>query len=545
MTKIQKFSLFLKGILRIVKVFNPSEIRGYEMFLYIWSIAPMYPYERVLYKPYKRENIMTSVNTSSQTQQIFKQGLQTVKQLKTGDMQQMGNSIFDQGVGTLTDQLGLSPEAKAAVDGAIDIVKTVLMGMYNKAQLEAEDSQMINEINQQVNNQTQLSEAVNRESENIKNEAKSQADATQSDMGSAVDEGQAQLDAAADRSAEINTQTDEAKENIQKNNEEIQKQDQVIKDLKQQKADVDTQFQQRMAELKANPQDPNGNQGDINADPQLQNLMAKRTSLIGQIGTAFTQMLGFQTSNIELQSNIEGLQAEKQNLADESMEISAELATQVDEMSGAFTDIYNNASGAVNELSGMLQGQFPQFDKITCIKLACMVAKSAICGTNSGLLAAAAAELGVGSVVSFGATAAKAAQCTEASINEGGRAAKLALQNSVQKIAVDQAKVFTNQIVNNILSGISPELQQAFGEFKEFYNEGISLMADSGANISGGESEVTNADLNTDEVAASSDEILNNEVPELLAVGDQIIEDNRENSEQDPLSMGSGGTSLA
>ena len=345
MTKIQKFSLFLKGILRIVKVFNPSEIGGYEMFLYIWSIAPMYPYERVLYKPYKRETSMTSVNTSNQTQQIFKQGLQTVKQLKSGDMQQIGGSIFDQGVGTLTDQLGLSPEAKAAVDGAIDIVKTVLMGMYNKAQLEAEDSQMINEINQQVNNQTQLSEAVNRESENIKNEAKSQADATQSDMGSAVDDGQSQLNAAADRSAEINTQTDEAKENIQKNNEEIQKQDQVIKDLKQQKADVDTQFQQRMAELKANPQDPNGNQGDINADPQLQNLMAKRTSLIGQIGTAFTQMLGFQTSNIELQSNIEGLQAEKQNLADESMEISAELAAQVDEMSGAFTDIYNNEKG--------------------------------------------------------------------------------------------------------------------------------------------------------------------------------------------------------
>ena len=85
--------------------------------------------------------------------------------------------------------------------------------------------------------------------------------------------------------------------------------------------------------------------------------------------------------------------------------------------------------------------------------------KATINGTESGLLATAAATMGVGSLFSFGATASKAAELSAASADKASGSAARIATNVAGKVSEQFAMNSIKYVLSNI-PGIGSELSQ-------------------------------------------------------------------------------------
>jgi hypothetical protein len=117
-------------------------------------------------------------------------------------------------------------------------------------------------------------------------------------------------------------------------------------------------------------------------------------------------------------------------------------------------------------------------DKITMIKLATSMTKSAICGTESGILASAAAAAGMSSLFSFGATAGKAVELTAASVDKGAGSAAHVATNIAGKLAQQAATAAMNQVMSNISQLVGVDLTGLYSELTSIISESTNMIAE-------------------------------------------------------------------
>ncbi|MCD8377922.1 MAG: hypothetical protein LUB59_03945, partial [Candidatus Gastranaerophilales bacterium] len=157
-----------------------------------------------------------------------------------------------------------------------------------------------------------------------------------------------------------------------------------------------------------------------------------------------------QQENIQLVEVVVNNNTEAATVQQETIEITDEELANIDNATNAIVSAADSAEGAIKEVQNLLNGQFPQLDKVTTIKLATSMTKSAICGTKSGIFAAAAAAMGVGSVFSFGSTAADAAKLTEQATASGENSALSLAKNAAGKIAQNAYTAYMQNTLGNI-----------------------------------------------------------------------------------------------
>ena len=155
----------------------------------------------------------------------------------------------------------------------------------------------------------------------------------------------------------------------------------------------------------------------------------------------------------------------------ERIEVTQEQAANIDAATNEIVSMCNNAQSAITEVQNLLKGQFPKLDQVTLVKLATSMTKSAICGTNSGILASAAAAMGLGSVVTFGASAQKAAELTAASADQAAGSAKHIATNVAGKLIQQQMMAYMNQTLSNISQMTGVDLTQMQSLMTQYVQE--------------------------------------------------------------------------
>lgn len=137
----------------------------------------------------------------------------------------------------------------------------------------------------------------------------------------------------------------------------------------------------------------------------------------------------------------------------------------------------DNAKQAINEVKTVLDGQLPKLDEAAKIRIAGEMTKAAISETESGLLAAAAAAMGLSSVFSFGSTASEAIELGQGAGNKLKILSDATLQASVEKTMKTYMDNVMKQCLGNVLDGIGFE-----GELRtqllSYFDESKNLLAE-------------------------------------------------------------------
>ena len=453
-------------------------------------------------------------NISGNTPKVLKTGVNTASKLakayKSNGMEGIGNiweqqaiASGDAAINGMVDNFVQDPAANAAVKGAIDIVKTVLLNMYNAAELKAEDDALVKDLENAVSQSNTLADKGNADATAISNETKSQIDETQQNIDTSTSTITNTVTDASKEIAELQGANSDEANAILENNAKIaelsQKQAEILDKINQAKEQYQIEIKEKQS--KSADENPNGRKfldGDVPGMPE------ELKALIADYNALGVEMAGLDLENQVHAENAKANSANIEELNDTSIQVSEEMAASIDEQTQLILDVYNTAEGAITEMTNVLQGNFKQIDKVTCVKLATMALKSAICGTNTGLLSAAAAAAGVGSLFDGGQ---KVIQLTNAATNEGGRATTLALKNAAGKMLEQTAKAYANQIMSNIIGGLSPELQEVYGGLMEVVQMGFEDMQANGVDISNGElNSISFNDIKSDDLIASLEE---------------------------------------
>lgn len=397
---------------------------------------------------------------------------------------QSPDAAIDGVVGGALDAMGASPVVKEVVSGVIDIVKTVLVGNYNMGADVQEAKQNGQEIADLTNTATQMSEATENTSNEILNTLNADTTQKQSEIEAQSQDLVTNLEQSSETIVQVNEENEAAAELMQENNEVIQENQAQI----QQKQAEMEQLQQKIASLKGNSPVNNTDQGDgtgtefiqangTEGNPELQ-------ALINQYNGLATEVAGLNLLNKTLtdqnvsqaetiNKNVDAIQDQQT----EMVEITAEQSANIDAAANEIVSMCNSAEGAINEVKNMLAGNFPKIDQVTLVKLATAMTKSAICGTNSGLLATAAATMGVGAIFSFGATAGEAAKLTAASVDQGAGAAAHIAANAAGKLAQQAATAAVNQVLSNVSNLVGVDLNGLYSQMTQFIGENSAMLA--------------------------------------------------------------------
>lgn len=441
----------------------------------------------------------------------------------------------------VVDNLVSNPVANAAVKGAIDIVKTVLLGQYNKG----EDIKDAKNDESALKDLASQSNAIADEGKNagkeVLNQVQSDADEVQSNINNSVDTIKNATEEGAEEITEVSKETEATTETlegnqatIKQNNDEIQKKqskrDELASKIATKKAELGMSNEAPAPKPTPTPSAPgtdgnnssveNGGENSTQTNTQLMSTDGvedgELKALINEYNTLGADISGLQLINTNLSTKntamTETIQENIENTSQsvtEKMEISEEQSAYIDEQTNNIVSMANDAESAIKEVSNLLQGQFPKMDKVATVKLATSMTKSAICGTNSGLLASAAAAMGVSSVFSFGSTAAKAAELGAASGDQAAASAKHIATNVAGKIIQQQMTQYMKQTFSDIGQMIGVDLSQmssimdqyiqeqtavkdeAIANFKQVAEDSSVVVADTGSD--GGSSEVNNS----------------------------------------------------
>lgn len=391
------------------------------------------------------------------------------KNVSIGDLL---NGNYASSAAGIAKTLTNDPVAQAAIDAVSGIVEAVLAGQ-NVGQKEIDaagkNEEAVNTLTTAQNNSgTQAgktAEQIQNQAETEVQESKVVIDGKIVDVETVVAESQAFID-------DVNAQNEEMQEQVEKNN-------QIIEDTNKERENLLAQINERKATLNistennteapAQPDPASSNDGEGNPvqndrdnnqnsqiasmsldgieDPELQSLIKQYNSL----GSGITDLAAV---NVGLQTKMtEGAESISENI-EETISVKDEQLSEIDEYTNNIVSTINSAEGAIKEVSSMLQGQFKTIDKQTAIKLAGEMIKASINGTQSGVLAAAAAAMGVGSIFSFGATAEKVARLTKNSGECATASGKEIAANVAGKLAQDYMQKMTNQVLNNLTQSL-------------------------------------------------------------------------------------------
>ncbi|DAA95280.1 TPA: hypothetical protein CPT80_08185 [Candidatus Gastranaerophilales bacterium HUM_9] len=420
-----------------------------------------------------------------------------------------GDAILTDTTNQVVDNLVSDPVANAVVKGAVDIVKTVLIGNYNKGQDIKEAGQNLSDISSITTMGSQIADAGNSSSEQIVQTLQGNMDSKSAEVDEAVavittnaQEDTKQIEETVEKNKEITDTIAKNQEQIDKNNAQIQEKQQRLNELASQIASKKAQLGIK-SQTPAKPQSlPQTNQGDSSAegnnvnsdsgqqsfalmstdgiqDSELQALISEYNSLGVEITGLQQQNATLSTENVSSQETLTDNVETTQDSITESIEVSNEQSAKIDEAANSIISMANDASSAINEVQNVLKGQFPQLDKLTLVKLATSVTKAAVCGTNSGLLATAAATMGVGSVFSFGATAAKAAELGAASADQAAASAKNIATNVAGKVLQQQMTQYMNKTFSDIGKMIGVDLSSMTSVMNQYIQEQSNLSKDS------------------------------------------------------------------
>lgn len=420
-----------------------------------------------------------------------------------------GDAILTDTTNQVVDNLVSDPVANAVVKGAVDIVKTVLVGNYNKGQDIKEAGQNLSDISSITTMGSQIADAGNSSSEQIVQTLQGNMDNKSAEVDEAVSvittnaqEGTKQIEETVEKNKEITDTIAKNQEQIDQNNAQIQEKQQRMNELASQIATKKAQLGIK-SQAPAKPQPlPQANQGDpsaegnnVNSDSGQQSFALMSTdgiedselqALISEYNSLGVEITGLQQQNTALSSeNISNQETLATNVETtqgnitQSIEVSQEQSAKIDAAANEIISMANDASSAINEVQNVLKGQFPQLDKLTLVKLATSVTKAAVCGTNSGLLATAAATMGVGSVFSFGATAAKAAELGAASADQAAASAKNIATNVAGKVLQQQMTQYMNKTFSDIGKMIGVDLSSMTSVMNQYIQEQSNLSKDS------------------------------------------------------------------
>ncbi len=401
------------------------------------------------------------------------------------------------------------PVAKEIVSGAVDIVKTVLLGNYNKGKDIKEAGQNLSDISSITTMGSQIADAGNNASTQIVQTLQGDMDSKSAEVDESVSvittkaqDGTKQIEETVEKNNEAVDIITKNQEQIDQNNAQIQEKQQRMNELASQIATKKAQLGIK-SQAPAKPQPlPQANQGDGKADnkgvesganqqqfvpmsqdgiqdSELQALITEYNGLGVDIAGLQQQNATLSTENISSQETLTDNVETTQNSITESIEVSNEQSAKIDEAANNIISMAKDASSAINEVQNVLKGQFPQLDKLTLVKLATSVTKAAVCGTNSGLLATAAATMGVGSVFSFGATAAKVVELKAASTDQAAASAKNNATNIAGKVLQQQMTQYMNKTFADISKMVGVDLTQITSFMTQYVQEQSHLSKDS------------------------------------------------------------------
>lgn len=437
-------------------------------------------------------------------------GLDSIYSTKIGNLLS-GNAdaILTDATDQFADAVIKEPVLNGMVKGGIDIVKTVLLGNYNTGKDVQEAGQNLANINTVTTSSNQVADAGNNASTQIVQTLQGDMDSKSAEVDEAVSvittkaqDGTKQIEETVEKNNEAVDTITKNQEQIDQNNAQIQEKQQRMNELASQIATKKAQLGIK-SQAPAKPQPlPQANQGDDKADnkgvesganqqqfvpmsqdgiqdSELQALITEYNGLGVDIAGLQQQNATLSTENISSQETLTDNVETTQDSITESIEVSNEQSAKIDEAANNIISMAKDASSAINEVQNMLKGQFPQFDKLTLVKLATSVTKAAVCGTNSGLLATAAATMGATSIFSFGATAAKAAELGAASADQAAASAKNIATNVAGKVLQQQMTQYMNKTFSDIGKMIGVDLSSMTSVMNQYIQEQSNLSKDS------------------------------------------------------------------
>ena len=375
----------------------------------------------------------------------------------TGKLPSIINGTYDPTSEVLDAMPIKDPTAKLVVGSALDILKTWLM--HGKGEDKADATKATQKGNQ-------ASQAMQNQSNQVQN-----------DTNALIDQTRSEADNVNSEVENTGKTVDDMEEENQTLQEEINNNNKEIEDLNKQNQEIDNEIAQLASELNIQPQTapPTDNGGGTNPAPSGdgttpqpdgsenpapasndggtyqsveadsmpgvdQAKLARYNELIGLRANNTTQIATFTETNTTHQTTITNNQTSIQ-----------ESYQNIDTAADGIMTMIDTAQGAADNLKNVLNGNQKMFSTEQMINAGTQMAKSAINGTEGGVLAAFATAAGVSSIFSFGATAMQAEQAAEASADKFSSVpARIASQ-----LAIKMSEKIASQAVNNALSQMS------------------------------------------------------------------------------------------
>ena len=430
----------------------------------------------------------------------WQQGSTVLKQAGLGENemldigQQLASGDVAGAAGDAVTKMTGNQTAGAAAQVLVDIVKTVIM--KGAAAVDAADRAEL------ANSKKQM-EGISNTTTKTFNAADEYTRIMTEKLSATAITGQSEIDdlitIIMDNSQKLKENVDENKstneekqEQIQKNNQTIEqnrnKMSSLLSEIRNKKSEANVKVQQNGTGKKENENtgDKSGtfllgstNTPEIDGLIQQYNTLMLDTEMLTMLNTYLTDQI---TTNTEKTSE----------LAEGTIEVTEEQSKEID---GKVFDIMaeaDNAKRAINEVKTVLDGQLPKLDEAAKIRIAGEMTKAAISGTESGLLAAAAAAMGLSSVFSFGSTASEAIELGQGAGNKLKILSDATLQASVEKTMKTYMDNVMKQCLGNVLDGIGFEgelrtqLLSYFDESKNLLAENIEKNENSKEEISDG-----------------------------------------------------------
>lgn len=450
------------------------------MFLYIWSIALMRPQCAKMLNYRTREQTMKRIFVHPNVNNVSGADVSKVYNMGKSQLQKAGLNFdtssldvgmklasgdISGGVGDMATQLTGNQTVGVAAQVLTDIVQTVIM--KGAASVDNADKA-------QLANAKKQAEGINNQHTINCNAADEYTKQMLAQLNSTIEGGTGDISGMQSvimknsqtmrETLENNKATNEEKQQqIEENNKKIEDNRNKMNDLLSQ---INTKKQEAKVRVEShNPKKAQGKDGDnkdgitgqkgetllgdsgneeIDALIQQYNVHACDTEMLTQLNQALTTQI--QEGN-----------EETQNQAQETTEVSDEQAAEIDAKAVDILAEADNAQQAISEIKNLLSGQFPKLDNAMAIRLAGEVAKAGISGTESGLLATAAAAAGASSIFSFGTTASTAIELGTASKNKATDSFANFAQASVEKTMQNYMKSLMQQSLSNIMDGMGLE----------------------------------------------------------------------------------------
>ena len=338
------------------------------------------------------------------------------------------------------------------------IISAILGGNMSAPTSEINDAQQsLTDVQNMKTQGQKLSDDANNQAKEITNTTKASVEGGTAEIQDAV--------STINNGAEtLNKTLENNTTNFEENKAEIDKNKKTI-ELKQKELDeMDIKIKQLLSErnISVPKKEENGDNSVTNMDfssfdfgtnSDLQELIASRKTLSDEI-------LELQNTNISLLENITTGSESCSELLSSISEVSTEKAEFIDQKAGEILSTVTDAKGAVQELSNFLNGEFPKMDKAMATRIATIVTKGAINGTNSGVLTGLAATLGASSIFSFGSTAMQAKNAGEGALKYGTASAKDIANAAIEKTVKEMATKYMQQSMSQLSNIIGVDINE-------------------------------------------------------------------------------------